>query len=199
MSNEREPSGGVAGVGAALRLDPRALPVRYETRARHAQGEARLVDLHADRVVIRRAMAGVAMKIQVPIRDYRGVGLAIGAVGAARVELLLVHRDPGFTVPLFQAADDFDVVAEWQMWGKRLGLALLAPTAGENGAEGATQGDFEEATRRLGGLLVEAPAPRRRRRSSIAARRPRALVRRKPGGPLAGRMVHREREIIARD
>ena len=44
------------------------------------------------------------------------------------------------------------------------------------------------------------PAPRRRRRNAIRARRPKFLVRRLSGGPLDTTNVHRdEREIIARN
>jgi hypothetical protein len=44
------------------------------------------------------------------------------------------------------------------------------------------------------------PAPRRRRRNAIRARRPKFLVRRRGGGPLDTANIHRdEREIIARN
>ena len=45
-----------------------------------------------------------------------------------------------------------------------------------------------------------APAPRRRRRNAIRARRPKFLVRRRAGDLLNAANVHQgEREIIARD
>jgi len=47
---------------------------------------------------------------------------------------------------------------------------------------------------------VGAPSPRRRRRAPIKWRRPRFLMRRKPGRPAAEPLVYRgEREIIARN
>ena len=84
-----------------------------------------------------------------------------------------------------------DIVAEWQSWGRVLGLPLLV-------AEG--DGSLREPFARMGALRIEAPTWRRRRRSAIAKRRPSRLLRRRPGKLPATPIVHRgEREIIARN
>jgi hypothetical protein len=52
----------------------------------------------------------------------------------------------------------------------------------------------------LGAVRVAQPAPRRRRRNVIKARRPWVLLRRRPGDCRIAPPVHRdEREIIARN
>jgi hypothetical protein len=49
-------------------------------------------------------------------------------------------------------------------------------------------------------VRCKAPAPRRRRRAALHRRRPKFLVRRRPGVTRAQALVHRgEREIIARN
>ena len=87
--------------------------------------------------------------------------------------------------------DGDEIVAEWQSWGKVLGLPLLV--ADKDGA-------LREPFARIGALRVEAPTWRRRRRSAIARRRPSRLMRRRAGKLSATPTVHRsEREIIARN
>jgi hypothetical protein len=51
---------------------------------------------------------------------------------------------------------------------------------------------------RLGGVRIEKPSARKRRRGAVARRRPRILLRRKLGRRDIDAAVHREREIIAR-
>lgn len=193
MSRQTEPGGAAAGIGASLRLDPGHLPTRYTAPDRGADSGQRAIDLHADRVVIRRTASGARMKLQLPVRFYRGVAVRIAADGAAgpdRVEIVLVHADPALDVPLYASPDADDVVAVWQRWGAALALPLLL--ADEDGA-------VREAFPCMGAVLLGQPGPRRRRRSALRARRPQALMRRKPGRPVSGQPVHREREIIARN
>lgn len=193
MSRQAELGGAAAGIGAALRLDPTQLPARYWAPDTGADSGRRSIDLFTDRVVIRRTARGARMKLQLPVGAYRGVAVQVRPAGgpeADRIEVLLVHADPQLSVPLFSAPDADDAVAEWQRWGAALGLPLLVVHQ---------DGSVREAFQRMGGVVLGRPAPRRRRRSAIKARRPQALMRRKPGGGLAGRPVHREREIIARN
>ncbi len=103
---------------------------------------------------------------------------------------MLEHADPALSVPLFSSSEADDIVAEWQSWGRVLGLPLLV-------AEG--DGSLREPFARLGALRIEPPTWRRRRRSAIAKRRPSRLLRRQPGKLPAAPVVHREREIIARN
>jgi hypothetical protein len=59
---------------------------------------------------------------------------------------------------------------------------------------------LREPFERIGEVRVCAPLPRRRKHSSLKARRPSIFLRRKPGRRLGGAPVHHgEREIIARN
>jgi len=87
-----------------------------------------------------------------------------------------LHRDPSLTIPLCVSGDHDEITAAWQTWSDIFALPQLP----------------EEAPCE--------PAQRRRRRNAIRARRPKFLVRRRGGGPLAAANVYRsEREIIARN
>jgi Family of unknown function (DUF6101) len=183
-----------AGSGRALRLDPFSLPVRFEAADDAADERRRVVDLHRERVVLRRSVAGMRMALNVPVAAYRGVAIRLtGAAGElpASIAVVLEHHDPALSLPLFSSPESGDIVAEWQSWGRVLGLPLLV-------AEG--DGSLREPFARLGALRIEAPVWRRRRRSAIARRRPSRLLRRRPGKLPITPVVHRdEREIIARN
>jgi hypothetical protein len=187
--------GAQLGSGRALRLDPFALPVRYAARDGGADGQIRQVELDRDRVVLRRAVHGIRMNVGVPVAEFRGVSIRIlPAEGdePAATAVMLEHRDAGLSIPLFMAPDGDDLVAEWKSWSRVLGLPLLV-------IEG--DGSLREPFQRIGGIGgVGTPAPRRRRRAAIKWRRPRFLMRRKPGRLTAQPLVFRgEREIIARN
>lgn len=191
VSRQTESGGATAGI-EALRLDPTSLPARFSVPDAGADGGARSIDLFDDRLVIRRTAGGARMKLQLPIAAYRGVAVRVGdgAVhGTDRVEVVLVHADPDLNVPLFVAADGDEVVAEWQLWARIFALPLLVIEQ---------DGTMREAFDRLGQVILGRPGPRRRRHSALRSRRPMALMRRKAGGAVTGRAVHREREIIAR-
>jgi Family of unknown function (DUF6101) len=190
MGFDRTPGGS----SRALRLDPFALPVRFAARDRGADGQIRQVELDRERVVLRRAVRGIRMNVGVPVAEFRGVTMRLlppeGEEPAA-VAVMLEHRDEALSVPLFVAADGDDVVAEWKCWSRVLGRPLLV-------AEG--DGALREPFPRLGGVHVGAPTPRRRRRAAVKWRRPRFLMRRKPGRRAATPVVFRgEHEIIARN
>jgi len=183
-----------AGSSRALRLDPFSLPVRFEAADEAADERLRVVDLYRERVVLRRSVRGIRMALNMPVAAFRGVAIRIvGEAGKAptAIAVVLEHGDPALSLPLFAASESDDIVAEWQSWGRVLGLPLLV-------AEG--DGTLREPFARLGAVRIEAPTARRRRRTAIARRRrPRALRRR--AGKLADiAIVHRdEREIIARN
>jgi hypothetical protein len=181
-----------AGSGRALRLDPFSLPVRFEAADASADGRRCVVDLHRERVVL-----------NVPVAAFRGVAIRLTGISnpgtsdqsnadswPAGIAVVLEHADPALSVPLFSSREADDIVAEWQSWGRVLGLPLLV-------AEG--DGTMREPFARLGALRIEPPTWRRRRRSAIAKRRPSRLLRRQPGKLPAAPVVHREREIIARN
>jgi hypothetical protein len=183
-----------AGSSRDERLDPFSLPLRFEARDAAADGSVRSVELTRERVVLRRSVRGMLMAVNLPVASYLGVALRIEPpVGAAasKVALVLEHRDCGLSLPLYRADDSTDIVAEWQSWARVLKLPLLIAEA---------DGRLREPFERIGALRVAAPTPRRRKRSTVKARRPSIFLRRKPGRRLGGAAVHHgEREIIARN
>jgi len=189
-----------AGSGRAWacpqRLDPFSLPVRFEAADEAADGRRRVVDLHRERVVLRRSVRGMRMALNMPVAAFRGVAIRLSGATAENsaptsIAVVLEHQDPALSLPLFSSAAADDIVAEWQSWGRVLGLPLLV-------AEG--DGSLREPFARMGALRIEAPTWRRRRRTTIARRRPSRLLRRRPGELPEMPVVHRgEREIIARN
>ena len=169
------PTSGInpAGSSRALRLDPLSLPVSFDTLDVRADGGMRTVELHRERVVLRRAVRGMRMAINVRVSDFRGI--ALRGIDDAQM-LALVHRDPSLTIPLCVSSDRDEISAAWQMWSDIFALPQLPE---DKACE---------------------PAARRRRHNAIRARRPKFLVRRRRGSPLDPANVHRgEREIIARN
>jgi hypothetical protein len=115
-------SGGMpAGSGRSARLDPFALPVRFSAADAAADGRSREVELTRERVVVRRAVAGIRMAVNLPISAYRGVAIRTSAEGAA---VVLEHRDPGLALELYAAPDGDEVTAEWRTWGQVLGVPM---------------------------------------------------------------------------
>lgn len=161
-----------AGSGRALRLDPLSLPVSFDAHDIRADGGVRQIELHRERVVLRRALHGMRMAVNVRVSDF--LGIALRTDDETQV-LALVHRDPSLTIPLCVTHDEEEITTAWQLWSDILKLPLLAEKACE-------------------------PTPRRRRHNAIRTRRPKFLMRRRSGDPLNPTNVHRgEREIIARD
>jgi hypothetical protein len=131
------------------------------------------VELHRERVVLRRAVHGMQMAIKVRVRDFRGI--ALRSLDGVQM-LVLVHRDPSLTIPLCVTSDPDEIAAAWPMWSYIFALPQL----------------LEDKARE--------PTARRRRRNAIRARRPKFLVWRRGGDLLNPANIHRgEREIIARN
>jgi hypothetical protein len=157
-----------------MRLDPLSLPVKFETRDARADGGLRHVEIDLDRVVLRRAVRGMRMAINVRMHDF--LGLAKRADEAGQV-LMLVHRDPSLSIPVLASIDDAEIDDAARHWGAMLSLPLIDEDDGRAGP----------------------PAQRRRRHHVIKSRRPKFLTRRRGGGLLHTMPVYRgEREIIAR-
>jgi stringent starvation protein B len=155
-----------------VRLDPLSLPVSFAAHDIRADGGVRQIELHRERVVLRRAVHGMRMAINVRVCDFLGIAMRENSDGQM---LVLVHRDPSLSIPLCVSADRDEIASAWQMWSDIFALPQL-------------QDDTRE------------PAPRRRRRNAIRARRPKFLVRRRAGNLLNPAGNYRgEREIIARD
>jgi Family of unknown function (DUF6101) len=190
MSN----GGGIpAGSSRALRLDPFTLPVRFPARDASADERVRMVELNRDHVVVRRAVRGIRMAVSLPVAAFLGIAIRLvpDDEGSAAIAVVLEHRDPNLSIELFTALDGDEVVAEWQSWGRVLGLPLLIAER---------DGQLREPFARVGAVRVAPPTPRRRRHNAIKARRPMILLRRKAGRVAAAPSVHRdEREIVARN
>ena len=161
-----------AGSSRALRLDPLSLPVSFHAHDIRADGGVRQVELHRERVVLRRAIHGMRMAVNVRVSDFLGV--ALRPADDAQM-LVLLHRDPSLTIPLCVSADADEIATAWPMWSELFSLPQLQDTPSE-------------------------PAARRRRRNAIRARRPKFLMRRRIGALLNDANIFRgEREIIARN
>jgi hypothetical protein len=154
-----------------MRLDPLSLPVRFDAHDPRADGQIRQIELHRERVVLRRAVRGMRMAINVRVSDF--IGIAVRQIADAQM-LVLVHRDPSLAVPLGSSADAEEIARACAMWCEIFALPQL-----------------DEKRRD--------PAPRRRRRNAIRDRRPKFLMRRRVGMPQHVRVYQGEREIIARN
>ncbi len=162
-----------AGSSRALRLDPLSLPVSFDAHDIRADGGVRQIELHRERVVLRRALHGMQMAVNVRVRDFLGV--ALRGIDDAQM-LVLAHRDPSLTIPLCVSSDRDEIATAWQLWSDIFGLPQLPEDKAPE------------------------PAQRRRRHNAIRARRPKFLVRRRGGDLLNPANTHQgEREIIARD
>ncbi|TWB06254.1 DUF6101 family protein [Bradyrhizobium stylosanthis] len=160
-----------AGSSRSLRLDPLSLPVRFDAHDPRADGYTRQIELHRERVVLRRAVRGMQMAINVRVSDFTGVALRGNDEAQA---LVLVHRDPSLSVPLLVGAEADELAQAWAVWSEIFALPQL-----------------DEGARK--------PAARRRRANAIRARRPKFLMRRRVA-MTRDLSVHREeREIIARN
>lgn len=161
-----------AGSSRALRLDPLSLPVSFAAHDIRADGGMRQVELHREHVVLRRAIQGMRMAVNVRVRDFLGVALR-GSDDAQM--LVLLHRDPSLTIPLCVSADAEEIETAWQTWSEIFSLPQLQDNSRE-------------------------PTARRRRRNVIRLRRPKFLMRRRVGALLNQANIYRgEREIIARN
>jgi hypothetical protein len=168
-------TGGInsAGSSRALRLDPLSLPISFHAQDSRADGGVRQIELHRERVVLRRAVHGMRMAVNLRVSDF--LGIALRGIDDGQM-LVLLHRDPSLTIPLCVSSDPEEIASAWQMWSDIFALPQLQDSAERE------------------------PAPRRRRRNAIWARRPKFLVRRRAGDLLNPANVHRgAREIIARD
>ena len=64
-----------AGSSRILRLDPLSLPVSFDAHDVRADNGVRRVELHREYVVLRRAVQGMRMAINLRVSDFRGIVL----------------------------------------------------------------------------------------------------------------------------
>jgi hypothetical protein len=156
-----------------MRLDPLSLPLRFDAQDTRADGGVRQIELHRERVVLRRTVHGMQMAVNVRVSDFLGV--ALRGLDDAQM-LVLVHRDPALNIPLGVSSDADEITSAWQIWSEIFALPQLPEDKASE------------------------PAVRRRRHNAIRARRPKFLVRRRSGDLLNPANIHQgEREIIVRD
>lgn len=162
---------------------PDARPVVAYLPDARADGARRRVEFTPARVLIERSVAGVAMRLNLAPAVFRGV--AIGVVvedGLPVYEVSLVHADPELCARLTLADREADALAALTQWSDWFALPKLC-----EGVDGELRPMASP----------DQPRPVRRRVDLAARRRPRFLVRRKPGA--IARMALRrdgEAEII---
>ena len=67
MRRQTELGGCSAGSSRIARLDPLALPVRFTASDAVADEQVRHVELHPERVILRRAVQGMRIALNVPV------------------------------------------------------------------------------------------------------------------------------------
>ena len=149
----------------------------------------REIAISTDRVTIRRRLQGIDMRLTLAVAAYTGVALCLRPAlgGTLFYQVRLVHSDRDLSVVLDEAADDRDIVADWRLWARVLGLPALVERSVDC---------FEPAS----DVPAKANATLRCvRRKRALKRRPKFLARRRMGGAVSSQPVFAgEREIIAR-
>lgn len=149
-----------------------------------ADGGSRNIYLDQRCIRIERVVAGVKMRLAVPVAAYRGVVLSCEETADQRLYYVtLAHRDGEFSVVLHAGTDWTDVLAIWQRWAK-----FFSQPAIFNDDPGASEKPLRAAQ----------PMRQRRRSAALAQRRPRFLMRRRQGrcGPPVN-MLEGARELIS--
>lgn len=160
---------------------------RVDARADRGRREVSISDAQ---VTINRRFQGIHMHLALAVSAYRGVALCLrsGAGDAPVYQILLVHSDSEFSVVLDEALDDRNIIADWRLWARVLGLSALVERE---------IGHYEVAVATPDSCAAESALPRRYRalkqRPVFLARR---ALRALPDVPV---MHAGEREIIARD
>src|SRR5690349_19462241 len=115
VRRQTELGGPSAGSSRTARLDPHALPVRFTVSDAVADEALRHVELHRERVILRRAVQGMRIALNVPVKAFRGVAIRLIPEQANRpagVGVYLEHLDPALSIELYSAENSDDVVAE---------------------------------------------------------------------------------------
>jgi hypothetical protein len=164
------------------RLDANPESLAYCERDRRADGGTRTVRLNPRGVRIERALAGVKMRLAIPIEAYRGVVLSReDKLERQFYRLSLDHSDADLSVTLARANDIAVLVDQWSNWARFFAMpALLAENIGTPPARRAMRRPSRRAA------LVRAKHPRARTRGRAAR--------------LAGaKIISAERELFSRE
>jgi hypothetical protein len=126
-------------------------------------------------VTVRKKLekSGVAIKIKVPVDEFVGVAVStrISDDGVLTSAIELVHGDPELNYQVFEEVGNFNIVAEWQNWGKKLRLPLFIK---------AGDGSLLPYTQHVSGVQL-GNVVERRKLAHENERRARFLNRRQPG------------------
>lgn len=168
-----------AWVGRDLRLDPHALPARWSVPTEAGAQAVHDAAVYLDRcgVIVKRRLSGLPLTLSLPLAAYRGVAIRLtpedGGGLVASVELY--HDDPALTLPLAVTRDVEAAAADWRQWSEELHRPMLLVEP-----DGAITTLTPPAS-----VPIGRPQPRRRT-GLLTRRRPRFLVRRRPGhgGPM---------------
>jgi hypothetical protein len=99
------------------------LPIR---RSRPANDNDEPV--RARTVTLRRRleMSGLEVKVKIPVTEYVGVAVStsITPEGVLKSAIELLHPTPDLNYLVFSEEGNANVVAEWQHWGKTIGVPL---------------------------------------------------------------------------
>jgi hypothetical protein len=104
-----------------------------------ADARVRMVEIHRDRIVLRRAVRGIKMAVSLPITVYLGVAIRMRRAApnsAGAVVIVLEQADPALSVTLSCATEVGDSIADWRScwrsWGRALDMRFWsrAPTGG---------------------------------------------------------------------
>jgi hypothetical protein len=155
------------------KLDRNPASLAYCERDCRADGGVRTVRLDSRGVCIERALAGVKMRLAVPIEAYRGVILSReDKLERQFYRLSLAHRDADLSVTLGQANDITRLVEQWSHWARFFAMPALLD---ENIGTPPTGRTRRRPNRRR--VLVRAKRPRARTRYRVTrlAARPETL------------------------
>lgn len=165
-----------AGSSRDERLDLPSIPLFFNARDERADGGLRQVEITPERIIIRRSVQSIGMMLKIRVADYFAITLRATEpednMPGAWV-LWLEHRDRSLSVPLYVSADAEEISRAGSDWSAYFNRPDLIDTGGIGTMPDLLTMPTDD----------RAPAPRRRRRNAIRNRRPRFLVRRKPGTP----------------
>ena len=85
-----------AGSSRNTRLDPLSLPLRIAADESGAQAPVGAIELHSDRVIFLRPLAGITMTLTLPLRCFLGVSMRMQgptALNGGNAALVLEHSD----------------------------------------------------------------------------------------------------------
>src|SRR4026208_996188 len=94
---------GAPGRGPARRLAPFGLPVRFCASDAAADGRVRDIELHRERVVLRRSLSGMRMALNMPVKAFDGISLQVAPGEGGEADLLAIvleQSDPSLTLTL---------------------------------------------------------------------------------------------------